>query len=73
MTSFRATTAKAILIVMGLGSTARADDLQTIVDKGKLCPLLFDLVNGGQWRGLTPTLNDLFLWPDFTFTTTGLS
>lgn len=73
MTSFRIVTVKAALIVMGLGSIARADDLQTIVEKGKLCPLLFDLANGGQWRGLTPTLNDWFFWPDFTFITAGVA
>jgi len=64
---------KTVLTLLALGSIARADDLQTIIAEGKPCPLWFDLANGGTWRNLSPTLNDLLLCPGFTFTTTGLA
>jgi hypothetical protein len=71
--SFRAAVTKAVLIVLGLGSIARADSLQTIIEEGKVCPLLFDWANGGTWRHLTPTVNDVVICPDFTYITTGLA
>ncbi len=61
------------MIVLGLGAVARADDLGTMIDMGKPCPLLFDFLNGGAWRNLSPSLNDLLLLPDFTFRMTGLA
>jgi len=63
---------KSALVVTGLGSMAKADSLQTIIDMGKPCPLLFDIANGGAWRHLTPTFNDVFLWPGWTVFTTGI-
>ena len=73
MRSLRAAAAKAVLIVLGLGAIARADDLDTILDEGRICPVLVDLFNGGTWRDLSPTINDLLLLPDFTFITTGVA
>lgn len=73
MKSFHAAAAKAALILMGLGSIARADDVQTIINEGKLCPLLFDLIHGGNWRNLSPAVNDVLVCPDFTFITTGIA
>ncbi len=71
--SLRATATKVVLTVLGLGSIARADDLGTVIQEGRPCPLLFDLANGGTWRNLSPTVNDVMVCPDFTFITTGLA
>ena len=73
MGSLRGTMARTALILMGLGAVARADDIGTILEEGRPCPLLFDFFWGGLWRNLSPTLNDLLLFPDFTFRTTGLA
>jgi hypothetical protein len=71
--SFRGVCIKTALIVMGLGSIARGDSLQTMVSQGKICPILFDAMNGGAWRDLRPTFNDLLLCPDWTWITTGVA
>ncbi|MBN1341839.1 MAG: hypothetical protein JXQ73_04125 [Phycisphaerae bacterium] len=73
MRALRPIITKSALILLGLGSIARADDLQTIISQGKACPLLFDWVNGGNWRGLSPTISDAALCPDFTFIFTGIA
>lgn len=73
MRFLRAAAAKGVLIVLGLGAIARADDLDTILDEGRICPVLVDLFNGGTWRDLSPTFNDLLLLPGFTFITTGVA
>lgn len=63
---------RATLFVLGLSSIANGQD-DALLTNGTICPLIYDAVNGGQWRDLSPTVNDVLLCSDFTATQAGLA
>ncbi len=67
------TLTKATLFALGLSSIAQAQDDSSLITNGVICPLIFDAVHGGEWRNLSPTINDVAVCSNFTMTQAGLA